>query len=197
MPLINLVHVQLFHSFVKQLIKNYKLKLNLMTTMEFNTRLINMEDRLERFALSLTSDREAAKDLLQETYVKALSSKDKFIEFTNFEAWAYTIMKNTFINNYRKAVRQNTIVDQTEDLYYLNNTKEATNIKPDSTFQHKEIQKHIDALQDELKVPFLMHTEGYKYKEIAEELDLKIGTVKSRIFFTRKKLMESLKDYAN
>ena len=70
-----------------------------MTTMEFNTRLINMEDRLERFALSLTSDREAAKDLLQETYVKALSSKDKFIEFTNFEAWAYTIMKNTFINN--------------------------------------------------------------------------------------------------
>jgi RNA polymerase sigma factor (sigma-70 family) len=168
-----------------------------MTTTEFNTRLINMEDRLERFALSLTSNREAAKDLLQETYVKALSSKDKFIEFTNFEAWAYTIMKNTFINNYRKAVRQNTIVDQTEDLYYLNNTKEATNIKPDSTFQHKEIQKHIDALQDELKVPFLMHTEGYKSKEIAEKLELKIGTVKSRIFFTRKKLMESLKDYAN
>lgn len=168
-----------------------------MTTMEFNTKLINMEDRLERFALSLTSDREAAKDLLQETYVKALSSKDKFIEFTNFEAWAYTIMKNTFINNYRKAVRQNTIVDQTEDLYYLNNTKEETNIKPDSTYQHKEIRKHIDALQDELKIPFLMHVEGYKYKEIADELDLKIGTVKSRIFFTRKKLMESLKDYAN
>lgn len=168
-----------------------------MTTIEFNTKLISMEDRLERFALSLTSDREAAKDLLQETYVKALSSKDKFIEFTNFEAWAYTIMKNTFINNYRKAVRQNTIVDQTEDLYYLNNTKEETNIKPDSTFQHKEITKHIEALQDELKIPFLMHTEGYKYKEIADELNLKIGTVKSRIFFTRKKLMESLKDYAN
>ena len=168
-----------------------------MTTVEFNTRLINMEERLERFALSLTSDREAAKDLLQETYVKALSSKDKFIEFTNFEAWAYTIMKNTFINNYRKAVRQNTIVDQTEDLYYLNNSKESNYIKPDSNYQHKEIQKRIDALQAELKVPFLMHTEGYKYKEIAEELDLKIGTVKSRIFFTRKKLMESLKDYSN
>jgi RNA polymerase sigma-70 factor (ECF subfamily) len=167
-----------------------------MTAMEFNHKLISMEDRLERFALSLTSDREAAKDLLQETYLKALSSKDKFIEFTNFEAWAYTIMKNTFINNYRKAVRQNTIVDTTKDLYYLNNSREAINEKPDSTFQQKEINKHINALQDELKVPFLMHTKGFKYKEIADELNLKIGTVKSRIFFTRKKLMESLKDYA-
>ncbi|MEZ5070012.1 MAG: sigma-70 family RNA polymerase sigma factor [Bacteroidales bacterium] len=167
-----------------------------MTTMEFSTKLINMEERLERFAMSLTANREEAKDLLQETYLKALSSQDKFIEFTNFEAWAYTIMKNTFINNYRKAVRQNTIVDTTKDLYYLNNSKESTFIKPDSTMQHKEINKHIDKLQDELKVPFLMHTQGFKYKEIAEKLDLKIGTVKSRIFFTRKKLMESLADYA-
>ena len=166
-----------------------------MTTMDFNTKLISMEQRLERFALSLTSNRDEAKDLLQETFLKALSSKDKFIEFTNFEAWAYTIMKNTFINNYRKAVRQNTVVDTTKDLYYLNNSKESSHIKPDSTFQHKEINKHIDSLQDELKVPFLMHTEGFKYKEIADELDLKIGTVKSRIFFTRKKLMESLADY--
>ncbi len=167
----------------------------IMTSIDFNTKLISMEVRLERFALSLTSNREEAKDLLQETFLKALASKDKFIEFTNFEAWAYTIMKNTFINNYRKAVRQNTVVDTTKDLYYLNNSKESTNIKPDSTMQHKEINKHIDSLQDELKVPFLMHTRGYKYKEIAEELDLKIGTVKSRIFFTRKKLMHSLADY--
>jgi RNA polymerase sigma-70 factor (ECF subfamily) len=166
-----------------------------MTTMEFSNKLISMEGRLERFALSLTGNREDAKDLLQETYLKALSSKDKFIEFTNFEAWAYTIMKNTFINNYRKAVRQNTVVDTTKDLYYLNNAKESNFIKPDSSLQQKEINKHINNLQDELKVPFLMHTQGYKYKEIAEKLDLKIGTVKSRIFFTRKKLMESLVDY--
>ncbi|MFO7670814.1 MAG: RNA polymerase sigma factor [Bacteroidales bacterium] len=167
-----------------------------MTTMDFNNKLISMEGRLERFAMSLTSNRDAAKDLLQETYLKALSSKDKFIEFTNFEAWAYTIMKNTFINNYRKAVRQNTVVDTTQDLYYLNNSKESTHIKPDSSMHQKEINKHINRLQDELKVPFLMHTQGYKYKEIAEQLDLKIGTVKSRIFFTRKKLMESLVDYS-
>ena len=86
-------------------------------------------------------------------------------------------------------------MDTTKDLYYLNNARESNFIKPDSSMQHKEINKHINKLQDELKVPFLMHTQGFKYKEIAEELDLKIGTVKSRIFFTRKKLMESLVDY--
>ena len=164
--------------------------------MEFNNELINMEDSLERFALSLTSDRDEAKDLLQETYLKALTYRDKFQEFTNLKAWAYTIMKNTFINNYRKAVRENTTVDNTKDLYYLNNSKESQLIKPDSEFSYKEISKAIEALDDEFKIPFKMHTEGFKYKEIADKLDLKIGTVKSRIFFTRKKLMESLKDYS-
>jgi RNA polymerase sigma-70 factor (ECF subfamily) len=167
-----------------------------MTAMEFNNELINMEDSLERFALSLTSDRDEAKDLLQETYLKALTYRDKFQEFTNLKAWAYTIMKNTFINNYRKAVRENTTVDNTKDLYYLNNSKESHLIKPDSEYSYKEINKAIEALEDEFKIPFRMHTEGFKYKEIADKLDLKIGTVKSRIFFTRKKLMESLKDYS-
>ncbi len=167
-----------------------------MTAIEFSNALINMEDSLERFALSLTSNREEAKDLLQETYLKALTYREKFVEFTNLKAWAYTIMKNTFINNYRKSMRENTKVDSTKDLYYLNNSKESQLIKPDSEIRIKEIRKAIEQLDDDFKVPFKMHTEGYKYKEIADTLDLKIGTVKSRIFFTRKKLMESLKDYS-
>ena len=166
-----------------------------MKAMEFNNALINMEDSLERFALSLTSNRDEAKDLLQETYLKALTYRDKFQEFTNLKAWAYTIMKNTFINNYRKAVRENTTVDNTKDLYYLNNSKSSTLVVPDSAYSYKEINKAIEALDDDFKVPFRMHTEGFKYKEIAETLDLKIGTVKSRIFFTRKKLMASLHDF--
>jgi RNA polymerase sigma-70 factor (ECF subfamily) len=166
-----------------------------MTAKEFSNSLISMEDSLERFAMSLTSNREEAKDLLQETYLKALTYRDKFQEFTNLKAWAYTIMKNTFINNYRKAVRENTTVDNTKDLYFLNNAKESSLEVPDSRFAYKEINKAIDALDDDFKVPFRMHTEGFKYKEIAEKLDLKIGTVKSRIFFTRKKLMATLKDY--
>jgi len=166
-----------------------------MTALEFNNSLINLEDSLERFALSLTLNRDEAKDLLQETYVKALTYRDKFEDFTNLKAWTYTIMKNTFINNYRKAKRENTNLDHTKDLYYLNVNKESPVMNPDSEFSLKELNKAVNSLEDEFRVPFLMHTEGYKYKEIAEKLDLKIGTVKSRIFFTRKKLMEALPEY--
>ena len=166
-----------------------------MTAIEFNNSLISLEDSLERFALSLTSNRDEAKDLLQETYVKALTYRDKFEEFTNLKAWTYTIMKNTFINNYRKSKRENTTLDNTKDLFYLNITRESPLMNPDSEFSHQELSRAVNSLDDEFRVPFLMHTEGYKYKEIAEKLNLKIGTVKSRIFFTRKKLMESLPEY--
>lgn len=166
-----------------------------MTAIEFNTQLTSMEESLERFALSLTSNREEAKDLLQETYVKALVYRDKFEEYTNLKAWTYTIMKNTFINNYRKSKRENTSVDNTKDLYYLNSFKESPLMQPESEYSFHELNKAVNELEDEFRIPFLMHTEGYKYKEIAEELNLKIGTVKSRIFFSRKKLMETLKDY--
>ncbi len=166
-----------------------------MTTIDFNNKLISIEDKLERFASSLTTNHETAKDLLQETYLKVLSSKNKFTEFSNFNAWVYTIMKNTFINNYRKAVRQNTIIDTTQDLYYLNNYKESNFVKPDSNVQQKEINERINNLQDKFKAPLLMRIQGFNYKEIAEELDLKMGTVKSRIFFARKILMKSLIEF--
>jgi RNA polymerase sigma factor (sigma-70 family) len=166
-----------------------------MTAMEFNYQLTNLSGNLERFALSLTSNMEDAKDLLQETFLKAISYRDKFEDNTNLKAWTFTIMKNTFINNYRRAVKSNTTFDHTDDLYFLNLKQESGYNNPDSSLSTKEIEKKINKLEDEFRVPFLMHTQGYKYKEIADKLDLKIGTVKSRIFFTRKKLMESLKDY--
>ena len=166
-----------------------------MTAMEFNYQLTNLSGNLERFALSLTSNMEDAKDLLQETFLKAISYRDKFEDNTNLKAWTFTIMKNTFINNYRRAVKSNTTFDHTDDLYFLNLKQESGYNNPDSSLSTKEIEKKINKLEDEFRVPFLMHTQGYKYKEIADKLNLKIGTVKSRIFFTRKKLMESLKDY--
>ncbi len=166
-----------------------------MTALEFNHQLISLEDKLSRFALSLTSNREDAKDLLQETLLKAIAYRDQFVQYTNLKAWTYTIMKNTFINNYRRNVRQNTTFDNTKDLYFLNQNKDTQNVTPDSAYSTQEIHLVIDSLDDEFRIPFKMHTEGYKYKEIAQKLDLKIGTVKSRIFFTRKKLMDALKDY--
>jgi RNA polymerase sigma factor (sigma-70 family) len=168
-----------------------------MTAIEFNYQLTNLSSNLERFAMSLTSNHEDALDLLQETFAKAITYRDKFADNTNLKAWTFTIMKNTFINNYRRAVKSNTTFDNTDDLYFLNLNKESTYNTPDSEFSIKEIQKSIDELDEDFKMPFLMHTQGYKYKEIAEHLNLKIGTVKSRIFFTRKKLMEKLRDYDN
>jgi RNA polymerase sigma factor (sigma-70 family) len=166
-----------------------------MTTMDFNHKLISMEDNIERFALSLTYNREKAKDLLQETYLKALYYKDKYVEVANFNAWVFTIMKNTFINNYRKSVREKAIIDNTKDFLLTNNLEISHIGRPFSELAYKEINGAISSLEDELKVPFIMHTKGYKYKEIAETLNINIGTVKSRIFLARKKLMETLNDY--
>lgn len=166
-----------------------------MTAIEFNYQLTSLSDNLEKFALSLTSNLDDAKDLLQETFLKAISYRDKFSDNTNLKAWTYTIMKNTFINNYRKAVKANTTFDNTKDLYYLNMHKNSGLDNPDISYSTKEIEKKIELLDSEYKIPFRMHVQGFKYMEISEELNLKIGTVKSRIFFARKKLMGSLNDY--
>ena len=93
-----------------------------MKAVEFNDQLIGLKSNLHRFALSLTADEDDAKDLLQETYLKALSYRDKFIDYSNLKAWTFTIMKNTFINNYRRNVKQNTTFDTTKDLYFINKT---------------------------------------------------------------------------
>ena len=162
-----------------------------MTAIEFNHQLIGLETKLSRFAMSLTYNREEAQDLLQETYLKALSHRDKFVGYTNLKAWAFTIMKNTFINNYRKQQKENTHNDTTNNLYFLN----LSPTRPDKEYATYEITREIDNLPKEFREPFTMFLSGYKYKEISDELNLKIGTVKSRIFFTRKKLMESLKDF--
>ncbi|MDR1865409.1 MAG: RNA polymerase sigma factor [Bacteroidales bacterium] len=169
--------------------------MNKMTTSEFSNQLIGLEEKLNHFALRLTADKDDAKDLLQDTYLKALANREHFEDATNLKAWTYTIMKNTFINNYRRTSRQNTIFDSTKDLFFLSQNKDTFNIEPDSVYREKEINRMIEQLDGELKVPFKMHMQGYKYKEIAEILGLKIGTIKSRIFFTRKKLAENLRDY--
>ncbi|HAX92394.1 MAG TPA: RNA polymerase subunit sigma [Bacteroidales bacterium] len=167
-----------------------------MTAQEFNSSLIEMKSNLQRFAMSLTSDRDTALDLVQDTYLKAITYKEKFVDYTNLKAWVFTIMKNTFINNYRRNVKENTIIDGTQDLYYLNMPHDKGFISPESNYAQGEIEKAIESLSDEFRIPFKMHIEGFKYHEIGDKLGLKIGTVKSRIFFTRQKLMHMLSDYS-
>jgi RNA polymerase sigma-70 factor (ECF subfamily) len=167
-----------------------------MSKIEFSNQLISLEGILARFALKLTANRDDANDLLQDTFLRALTHRDQFETTSNLKAWACTIMRNTFINNYRKNVRYNTTFDSDKELFVLEQNRDNINVDPESTFCEKEINEVIDTLDSEFKVPFRMYHQGYKYKEISKILGLKIGTVKSRIFCTRKKLAESLEGYA-
>jgi len=166
-----------------------------MKSVELETKLISLQNNMYNFACSLTINREEAKDLLQETTLKVLTNEDKFVDNTNFKGWVLTIMKNIFINNYRKIVRDQTILDHTDNSYYLNIPQESGFDSPEGAYSIGEINKCINSFSDEYKVPFSMHVSGFKYHEIAEKMDLPIGTVKSRIFFARQRLQESLKDY--
>ena len=166
-----------------------------MNSLKFTQDLLNVQNDLFRFAFRLTKNRDDASDLLQETSLKVLDNHDKFAEETNFKAWAYTLMRNIFINNYRKMVREQTYVDQTENLYHLNIPQNSGFDSPEGAYSIAEITQAINSFSKEYRQPFAMHVAGFKYESIAEEMNLPLGTVKSRIFFARKKLQQILKDY--
>ncbi len=172
-----------------------------MTTVQFNNHLMSLQDNLLYFALSLTANDDDARDLLQETTLKALTYRKQFAANTNFKAWVFTIMKNTFINNYRRNQKIRNTFDGNDESLRSAYKQSFASETPETVHNVMEMNSYIDKLDDDFRIPFRMHTEGYKYKEIAENLNLPIGTVKSRIFFTRKKLQAMLKDregnYAN
>lgn len=161
----------------------------------FKQRLVGLQGNLLSFAYQLTTNREAAEDLLQDTTLKALDNEEKYVDNVNFKGWIFTIMRNIFINNYRQTVRKATVIDQTEDLYHLNISQDSGLDTPEGSFAVKEISAAVNAFSPEYREPFSMFLAGYKYNEIAEKMNLPLGTVKSRIFFARKKLREQLKDY--
>ena len=106
-------------------------------------------------------------------------------------------MRNTFINNYRRKTKSNSLIQQTEDMNYLRNMISNRSDNADMKTSVKEITENISKIEENQRIPFEMFIDGYKYKEISSQMDISIGTVKSRIFFTRKKLMNSLKDYVH
>ncbi len=166
-------------------------KFRAMSILEFNTQFNKLTSLLHSFAYNLTKNSEDASDLYQDTALRALSNKDKFRPGTNFKAWSFTIMKNIFINNYRKKVKRNTIIDSTDNMYFINSAVKIEN-DAEVNILMKELGSMISSLEDSLRIPFLKHFAGYKYQEIAEELDLPLGTVKSRIFFARKALKSKI-----
>jgi RNA polymerase sigma factor (sigma-70 family) len=159
-----------------------------MSSIEFNQMLVNNSEFLKPFAITLTRDSDAAQDLYQETLYRALANKDKYNVGTNIKAWLYTIMRNIFINNYRRRAKQNTIFDSTPNEFLLNQNQVTTVNAAESILKLKDIQQAIHHLPEIFRNPFLLYFDGYKYHEIADMLEEPLGTIKSRIHFARKLL---------
>lgn len=159
----------------------------------FESDLMDLQSNLLKFALMLTSNRDDAFDLLQDTTLKALDNRNKYIENTNFKGWVFTIMRNIFINNYRRASRTVTIIDTTDNSYHLSLSLGNGIETPEGALSAAEITAAINALGEDFRVPFVMLIQGYKYNEIAERTGLPLGTIKSRIFLTRKRLQQRFK----
>ncbi|MEY3368071.1 MAG: hypothetical protein RI973_1226 [Bacteroidota bacterium] len=159
-----------------------------------NHQLERISNSLRAFSLKLTGNESDANDLYQDTAFRIISNADKYQPDTNFKAWAVTIMRNIFINNYRKRVRRGTILDQTPNNFYINSGNQATENDGEAHMAYKELLRMVSSLPEDFKRPFWMAYKGYKYDEIAEKLDAPLGTIKSRIFFARRKLQKMYED---
>lgn len=164
--------------------------------MDISNKINNEQPALSSYALQLTKNTEDANDLVQETLLKALTYQTKFKEGTNLKGWLYTIMRNSFINNYRRLIRRNTFIDTTDNTYFLDSSSYVTENMGENKFLAEDLAAAIETLPEDLRITFELNMEGFKYHEIAEELDIPIGTVKTRIFVAKRRLRKQLKTYA-
>jgi len=171
--------------------------MNLTYLIPFESMVIKEKKSLRNLAFQLTKNSDDAEDLVQDTMLKALKYKDKFLEGTNFKGWLFTILKNTFINNYRRMVKRNTFIDTSDNSYFIDIPTHKTDHQAELNFIRKDLETAIKGLQKELKVTFLLNMEGFKYHEIAEELNIPIGTVKTRIFVAKRLLRKKLSVYGS
>ncbi len=170
-------------------------KNNVSIDNSFESLVQNEMQSMKSLAMQLTRNLEDANDLVQETVLKALRYKEKYKEGTNLRGWVLTILKNTFINNYRRMVKRKTFIDSTDNTYFLDLPSHRTENQAEIKFIRKDLESAISILQPELKVTFMLNIEGFKYHEIAEELNIPIGTVKTRIFVAKRILRKKLQVY--
>ncbi len=163
------------------------------TSINFGSEIQQYESILRPFAFNLTKSREATEDLIQDTFYRALLNSEKFLEGTNIKAWLFTIMRNVFINNYRRKKNSNVITDTSDNQYLLNSTKRIDKNDSERSFLAEDISKAMQEVSSDFTEPFMMYFNGFSYQEISEQLDLPLGTIKSRIFFARKELQFKLK----
>lgn len=169
--------------------------ISLTHAIPFESMVQKESSSLRSLAMQLTKNIDDANDLVQDTVLKALKYQDKFSEGTNFKGWLFTIMKNSFINNYRRMVKRNTFLDATDNNYFLDLPSHKTENQAELNFIRKDLDVAINSLPIELKITFMLNIEGFKYHEIAEELNTPIGTVKTRIFVTKRILRKKLSVY--
>ena len=164
------------------------------TPKQFTGEILQYENILRPFAFTLTRNKEEAEDLVQDTMYRALANKEKFSEGTNVKAWLFTILRNIFINNYRRRKKSRVMIDTTPNNYWLNSTSKIEKNESERSFLREEIAKALKQVSRDFTEPFLMYYRGFHYQEIAEKLNLPLGTVKSRIFFARKELQSRLRE---
>ena len=168
-----------------------------MNTATFNHEICGFRQSLMQSAMKFTRNHDDASDLVQDTLIKAIRYEDHYQEGTNLKGWLFTIMRNTFINNYRSMTRKTSVFVQNVDPWSYPVTSDTSKNHGESKFIAEDVNKALSTLDPAHSVPFLRYFEGYKYHEIAEELEIPIGTVKTRIHLARKLLKSSLKMYSS
>jgi RNA polymerase sigma-70 factor (ECF subfamily) len=172
-------------------------QINANTTSLNDTGFSQLFDQYHRylfaFALKLSKRKEDAEDLVQETAMRAYRNKAKYQVGTNFKAWAATIMRNTFINGYRKKKRRNMYQEPIDKHAYSLEIDPSYN-KGIDDLQYEDLQSVLNEIGENYSIPFRMFYKGYQYDEIAESMNIPIGTVKSRIFFARRKMRELIEE---
>ena len=167
-----------------------------MGKVEFTQGILDIQSDLHRFAYKLTANRDSANDLVQDCVLQALYNHEKFTYSKNLKGWMYTLMRNIFVNNYRRTVREMNIMDDTYSVNQQHMIEDEDGGKFEFAYDMKQLYRVLHTIPDDMKVPFQMFVAGFKYREIAEKLGLPMGTVKSRLFFIRKRLKEELKDFS-
>lgn len=167
-----------------------------MNILNFNSQICCCRTQLMRSALQFTRNHDDASDLVQDTLIKAIRYERKFEEGTNLQGWLFTIMKNTFINNYRYLNKRAAVFIQDVDPWLYPVTETTSRNNGEGKMISEDIDKALANLQPEYAVPFMRYFEGYKYHEIAEQMNLPLGTVKTRIHVARRLLKSRLKMYA-
>jgi RNA polymerase sigma-70 factor (ECF subfamily) len=150
---------------------------------------------LHSHAMKFTRDEDEAKDLVQDTLLKGIRFCANFDRGTNIRGWLYVIMRNTFINNYRKDQKKQTLIVQEEEITSPSLLKSSTRNTSGTTFMMEDIRRALASIPGAYSYPFQRYFEGYKYEEIAEELDIPLGTVKTRIHQARLMLKKYLRNY--